>query len=383
MITYADVERLRSVRTDDRSVLSLYLRVPADPAELRELWARAHGIVETATGPGGELSGSVLADDEQRARKLLETHGRDWLGHTAAIFVGGQDGGRGGLSEAVSLPCELPDRAVLAERPQIRSLLVALQRCPVHYVVIVDQRHAWLFRVSGDQVESTGATTEQPQVRSRGFSGWYGLESHRINDRIVELAHEHFEATVSLLERVMRPDGQEPMVVGGHEETIPQFTSMLPNGLAERLAGSFVVDPHTMTPARVRDLARPVIDDWVGMHEQRLTVELREAQGPHDPLTVAGLSQCLAAVNQRAVHTLIVPVGGVISGYACARCGALSSTPGGECTDGPDAARLVPDLFEEMVTRTLDEGGRTEAISDPPGDVAARLRFPVVHAHGR
>lgn len=385
MITYADVERLLDIHAQEPSVLSLYLRVPADPAELRELPARAHGMLALAAGnldirdgADGAAEAAWPADAEQQVRKVLEMHGRDWLGHTAAIFVDGDDG----LAEAFSLPCTLPDRAVLAERPHVRPLLAALQRCPVHYVAVVDQRHAWLLRVTGDQVEMTATSTEEAQVRSPGFGGWYGLDSYRINDRIIELAHQHFHATVDLIERSMRPGGHEPLVIGGHEDTVAQFASMLPAGLRDRLAGTFVVDPHTMTPARVRELAAPVIADWVGMHEQRLAIEMREAEGPHDPLTISGLNQCLAAVNQHAVQLLVVPVGGVIGGYVCEQCGVLGATATA-CPDGPAESRWVPDLFEEMVVRTIDDGGSTEVLADPPGEVAAHLRFPVTQPNGR
>jgi len=435
MITDVDVNRLLAVRTAERSVLSLYLRVPADPGELRELPARAHGLITLAAasgrgtgagsssggpwpvgpspgragpvgpspgragpvgplpgragpvgplpgaaGPVGPLPGAAGIDGagwparaEQQVRTILEVRGRDWLGHTAALFVGGE----AGLSEAFALPCLLPDRAVLAARPHVRPLLVAEQRCPAHYVAIVDRRHAWLFRVAGDQIEVAAAEHADPadEVRSSGFGGWYGLDSHNVNERVIELAHQHFQAAAALIGSVLGR-GTEPLVIGGHVETIGQFAGLLPAPVRDRMAGSFVVDPHTMTPARVRALARGVIAGWVGMHEQRRVLELRASEGQHDPLVVTGLGRCLDAVNARAVDLLVVPVGGVIDGYVCESCGALG-TAVTSCPDGLAECRWVPDLLEEMVTRTLDEGGRTEALVDPPGDVAARLRFPV------
>jgi len=404
MITESDVDRLLAIHTDHRDVLSLYLRVPADPSELRELPARAHGMVTLAAGNGGAPDGIgesswVRSDrtpwpeaDERQARELIEVHGREWLGHTAAIFVADE----AGVAEAHALPCRLPDRAVLAERPHIRPLLVARQRCPEHYVAVVDGRHGWLFRVAGDQIEI--AATEEAdagrQPRSAGFSGWHGLEAYRISDRIVELRREHLRAVAGMIERELAGPGRAvpgravlgaagpPFVVGGHEETIAWFTADLPAALRGRLAGTFVVDPHTMTPAIVRDRAAGVIADWVGMHEQRRTLELREGEWTHDPLIVTGLNRCLDAVNASAVEVLVLPVGGVTGGYVCERCGALGSAVTG-CPDGPAEARWVPDLFEEMVTRTLAGGGRAEALTEPPGDVAARLRFEVPHTTGR
>jgi len=201
-------------------------------------------------------------------------------------------------------------------------------------------------------------------------------------DQVIELEHDHFRGTVALLERVMQPGGQEPVVVGGQAEAIGQFTAMLPSGPRDRVAGSFVADPNTMAAATVRDLARPIIDDWVSMREKWLAVQTRLGEGPYDPLIVSGLFRCLDAVNQRAVQLLVVPVSGIAGGYVCTRCGALSRA-GTDCPDGPEMSRWLPDLFEQMVTRTLDDGGRVESLADPPGQVAAHLRFPVTEVNGR
>ena len=386
MFSYSDVERLLGSQTAARSVLSLYLAVPKDPAELRELPARADDAIALAVSDHGtprgaepsqalaQVTATRLGDhDEEQVRKLIEAHGREWLGHTAAIFVSGEIG----LTEAIRLPGQIPERAIVAARPHVRPLLAALQRAPVYYIVIADRRHAWMFRVSGDEIEAAGSTTQSGEVRSRGFAGWYGLESYRINERVIELAHQHYQDTAAMLERAIRPGGQEPVVIGGHEDTIAQFTAALPTGLRDRVAGSFGVDPHTMTPASVRDLAAPLIADWVAAGAERLVLAMRQDAWRRDPLTVTGLLPTLVAVSQHAVAELLVPVGGTVPGFVCERCGVLSST-GTDCPDGPSAARWVPDLFEEMVVATISDGGRVDAVYDPPGDVSAHLRFPVV-----
>jgi len=50
---------------------------------------------------------------------------RDCTGRTVAVFACADSG----LFEAISLPCPLPERAVLGVRPHIRPLLLARQRC--------------------------------------------------------------------------------------------------------------------------------------------------------------------------------------------------------------------------------------------------------------
>ena len=169
------------------------------------------------------------------------------------------------------------------------------------------------------------------------------------------------------------------MVVGGHKDTIPAFLGVLPSDARERFIGSFVVDPHAMTPARVRELSAPVVADWVSQREQRLVTQiLQETPGR---FAVAGMSPCLAAVNQHAVAVLVVPVGGLIPGFACQACGTLASTPG-RCLHQPPAVHPVPDLLEEMTAATLDDGGEVAAVQDLPAGVAARLRFPLPHVPG-
>lgn len=227
--------------------------------------------------------------------------------------------------------------------------------------------------MAGERV-SVAAGPVAGTVRSARFGGWYGLETYRVHERIIELERHHYRETAAILRQAVRTGEPEPLVVGGHQEAIPRFLGILPAELRDCLAGSFIVDPHTMTPARVRELSGPVIEDWLNRREQRLLVQLR--QQPPDGRTVTGLNACLRAVGQHAVQHLMVPVGGLIPGFACARCGVLTSTPG-ECAHDRAVAQQVPDLIEEMVVKTRGDGGEVTALPDPPGDIAARLRFPL------
>lgn len=370
MVSHRDVEKLLGVGDGVSPVLSLYLAVPKDPGARRGLAARAGELLALAAGSGAVGAGGnrVSGEDRQAVLGLLEHRAAGWLGHTAAVFVSG----RLGLREAFRLPCELPERAVLALRPHVRPLLAALQRCPAYHVAVIDQRHAWVLRVEGERIH-TVSQTSAPGVRSPGFGGWYGLETHRISERIVQLARHHYHDSAALLEQAMHGEGG-PVVAGGHEQTIPAFTAVLPPRVRDHVIGSFTADPHTLTPARARDLSRVVVEDWVNRRERDLVLSF--LLEPPGPTTALGMNACLTAVNQHAVQLLVVPVGGVVPGYACSQCGALSSTGSG-CTHGGGASRAVPDLIEEMAVATLQDGGEVTAVHDPPAEIAARLRFPV------
>ena len=378
MISHAEVEKLLGIEAAGPSVLSLYLSVPMDPDARRGLPARAGELFALAARDGnGTGPIQVRQEDRQLVRRLLEQHGRDWLGHTVAIFGSAQPH----LAETIPLPSQLPERAVLATRPHVRPLLVAIQRHPVYLIAVIDQQHAWLLRVAGERIDTVGrsdmagpaADSVRSWVRSQGFGGWYGLEPHRVHERIIQLARHHYHDTAAIIEQAAHANGSRLLVVGGHEQTTPQFLATLPKAMREQVAGSFIADPHTLTPAKVQALADPVIGNWVDAHEQRLVSQFW--QEPPSQLIAMGLEPCLTAVNQHAVALLMVPVGGLVPGFCCTQCGVLSSTGDG-CPDGPTAARAVPDLIEEMVVKTLNDGGEVAAVHNPPAEVAARLRFP-------
>jgi hypothetical protein len=92
---------------------------------------------------------------------------------------------------------------------------------------------------------------------------------------------------------------------------------------------------------------------------------------PAGGLTVFGLPACLAAASADPVETLVVPHDGLVAGYECGRCGALGLAADC-CPDWGTAALPVPDLLEEMVVRTLEDGGQVLVVDDAQGRIAAR-----------
>ena len=366
MITLAEAGKLSAVHIVHPGVLSLYLAVPLDPAGLRSLPARADDLIAAAQSAAGGR-GRVAEGDRSSVREKLQISGRDWLGRTAAMFTCAD----AGLFEAFPLRCRLPDRAVLGIRPHIRPLLAAMQRCPAYRVAVVDRRHGRLFHITGEETE-TVTTPVAATVPSPGFGGWYGLEAYRVHQRAAQLARHHYRDTAALLEKTMAGGEPEPLVIGGHDEGIRQLLASLPPGVRGCFAGSFAADPGTLTAARVRELAAPLVARWAEQRAERLAEEVLTMP---PGLAAAGLGACLAAVNASTVQTLIVPDEGLVPGYECGRCGALS-VAADSCPDRGVAALAVPDVIEEMVARTLEEGGQVCPVHDGMSRIAARLRFP-------
>ena len=338
MFTRADVEKLAAVHVVRQAVVSVYLTLPPHPAELGGLLVHAGELMAAA----GTDSGRVRDEDAHWALQTLATRGRGWLGRTVAIFACTD----AGLREALPLPCPVPERAVLGTRPHIRPLLVALQRCPAYRVVVVGEQHAWLYSVTGDE-----------PARAPGPAA--GTEPD-----------PDFRDTAALLEQVVRHGEQEPLVIGGRDDHTQRPLASLPPVVRGSLAGSFTAETHALTPARVHDLAAPVIARWTERRAQCVADQIL-AMLPGG-LAAIGLPACLSAVNADAVETLVVPDQGLVPGYECGRCGALS-TCADSCPDWGAAPLPVADVIEEMVTRTLEDGGQISVIHGGPPQIAARL----------
>jgi Bacterial archaeo-eukaryotic release factor family 10 len=362
VITHGEVDKLQSIRAPEESVLSLYLEVPLDPAGLRELPGRAGDLIKAAAGGGPGLAN---AEDEQVARTAVAAHSREWLGHTLAVFVCGDLG----LLEVVPLPGRLAERAVLAVRPHVRPLLAALQRHPDHRIVIINGRHVWLLAVAGDRID-TVARASSGRVSSAAFGGWYGLEPYGVNQRVAELTRHHYRDAVAILEQAVLYGGPQPLVIGGHVGAVKDLLADLPREVRDGYAGCFAADPHTLTPARARDLAAPVIAHCAEQRERQLVQEIMAAPGV---LAAIGLPACLAAVNADAAELLLIPDDAMVPGYHCERCDVLSLTSDG-CCDWGAASRALPDLLEEMALRTLHDGGDVISARELPCGAAARVR---------
>lgn len=372
MIDAAGVTRLLGIQAPGHGVVSVYLTVPLDPTGRRGMAAHLEDALAAGnhSGGAGEAWARARRHEVPAIRETVTRHAQDWLGHSVGIFACSALG----LLETVALRGQVADRAVIASRPYMRPLLAELQRCPSYVTAVVDRRHAWLFRVSGEGVDALSHLQSQT-VGSKRFGGWHGFQEYRIQQRARRLARRHFAAAAAAIAEAAAAGGCGPIVVGGHETETGEFLAALPPHLRNRVAGTFVIDPHTMTPARVRHLADGVVAGWEDSRERRLAADLA-SQAP-GTMTAIGLDACVDAANQHAIQLLMVPDDEIRPGLRCERCGALAVT-GDACPVCGAGALPVGDVIEELAVKVTEDGGSVQPMRSTAvlSEVAARRRFP-------
>jgi hypothetical protein len=324
MITRAEVEKLGAFHAVQPKVLSLYLSVPASVTEQGRLARRVTEFIAAAEADAGP-SGCLGKQDRCLALELTATAAHDWPGRSVAIFACDDIG----LEEVLPLPGPRPDRTVLGVRPHIRPLLDALQEHPAYWAAVLDGRRTWVFRAQGDEIT---ATPEHELGRGE----------------------------------------REPLVIGGRDDEVRLMLASLTPIDRAIVVGCFAAEAGRPTPARLLELAEPVIARWAARRASRLADEILDT--PPGGLTAVGVPACLAAVSADSADALIVPESGLVPGYECGRCGTLSLTPE-SCPDWGTALLRVPDVIEEMVARILEDGGDVFVTHDASAPVAARLRL--------
>jgi peptide subunit release factor 1 (eRF1) len=373
------VDRLLHFRSQEAPVLSVYLGIPPDPDEVRGVESRLHSLLK----PVHELADSDAFDHYGRESlrhdidRVLELRERalELHGHGFGVFACDQKG----LYEEVALPRRVRDRVEVDETPYLRPLLAVLDESHRYCVAVVDREKAWLYEFYMGQLEDATKVRGRALRKPDYAGGWQGYKEHTVHDKAELLARRHYRETADKVDELMSRTGAELLILGGHEETVAEFTPFLPHHLQSRVAGTFVIDPSTMSPGQVRERADEVVDAYEREEERRLVEEALERVAAGG-LGAMGLEWCLMAANEHAIQLLLVRDDEQTPGRVCDNCGWLG-LEGEECPVDGQRTRKTPDVIDEMAALVVDTSGRVEHVYvDTPLSqhaVAAFLRFPV------
>ena len=384
MIDPEVVERLLRFSSEDAPVISVYLAVPADPGELRGVETRLHSMLKPVRELGesdvlGHVERESLRHDLDRVLEVAN-RARELEGRGIGIFACQH----AALYEEIVVPRRVRDRAVVDATPYLRPLFAVLDESHRYCVVVVDREQAWIYEFYMGELEDASRVRGRALRKPDYAGGWQGYKEHTVHDKAQQLARRHYRDTAGRVDEVMRRTGAELLVLGGHEETVAEFRHFLPNQLQSRIAGSFAVDPGTMSPGQVRERADEVVDDYERDEERRLVDEALERVAAGG-LGATGLEWCLMATNEHAVQLLLVHDDEQAPGRACENCGWLG-LEGEECPVCGQRTRKAADVIEEMSATVVDTSGRVEHVyADTPLAqlvAAAFLRFPVPNPSG-
>jgi peptide chain release factor subunit 1 len=86
--------------------------------------------------------------------------------------------------------------------------------------------------------------------------------------------------------------------------------------MRERVVGTFSIDPHTATPAMVREHAEAILDRYELDNQRRLVADVLQTAASGG-LGVVGLAPCLWAGSVAAARALVVQEGAISPRVVC------------------------------------------------------------------
>ena len=372
MITAETVNSIVRFQANGLPVVSLYCRV--DPgASQREVRARVDSLLDQIRplAKDRDLDHryrlSVRADIE----RIKDALGSErWPPGTIAIFsCSGRD-----LYEEIPLPRRVREQVMVDATPLARPMLAVLGEYYRSCVLVVNREEAPVWEMYQDEMREVETVTDP--LRKAGNTGTRAED--RIQNRVDEQSKRHFRRVAQVIDQLLRTDGYDVLVVGGHEYELGEFFRLLPHELRGRVAGTFWADPAATPVAEIRRSAQGVVQCYQREQDQRLVdqvLELAAAGG----LAALGPEDCLWAGSMSAIDTLLVRDGTTLPGVVCDESRWLAAS-GDICPVCGKPTRYAPDVLDELAAAVIETGGSARQIAADlmPEEypTAAKLRFP-------
>jgi peptide subunit release factor 1 (eRF1) len=362
VLDQAQIDRLRRKDTGGYPVLSVYVNLQPGPESLRNLPARIKDLlsqVEVASEADPRPHRLSIREDVRALSRDVGRFGTD-LGHGVAVF---RSSGAG-IDEQFALPGPVRDRAIVDAAPYIRPLDAMIEHYPRYGVAVIGRRLASIFRFSMDQLEIWEEMRDE-EIRKANYGGFSGYEEQRVRARAGEVAGRHYRRVADRLAELRRvDDGFDLLIIGGSDTHVAGLLEALPPDIAALSAGTFTIDPGTMTPATVLDHARSVASEWEVQEERRLVADLFDTAASGGA-AVFGLEETCAAVNRSAVEVLYVQAERTTPGSSCTNCGRVTCEIGPTCAVCGGSLHPIPDVVDRLSESVRSTGGRVRHVLNP------------------
>jgi peptide subunit release factor 1 (eRF1) len=368
MLTEQDLRELIAYRPA-HPVLSVYLNVDpsADSAEAHKLRLRQMLKGLEAEAP----------DDTEAVERFVE-HEYGWTGRSLAVFSCRQDD----FLRSFVFPLAIRSRARRLDRPYVKPLADLLDNYGDYGVALVDKQGARLFHFHlGELDEQEGTLGES--VRHTKHGGGSQAPGRRGGTAgqtryAEEVADRNLKEAARFAARFFQDNRVRRVLIAGTEETVAQFTALLPKKWQSLVMGTFPMD-RTAGHAQVLERALALAEDAERKKEGRL-VEAIITAAAKGREGVVSLDDTLSAVHAGRVQTLIFREGFRAPGYRCTGCGYLTAQRLKGCPFCGGHFDKIEDAVELAVRRVMADGGEVEVVHDNPeletaGSIGGLLRY--------
>lgn len=366
MLTDNDLRELLDFQAPN-AVVSLYLNT--DPSEGNKETHRRH--------LRALLRQVELAADVEVIERYFE-HEFDWTGRSVAVFsCAAKDWLR-------SFPLAVPlrSRVRVGDRPHVKPLADLLDSYGGYGVALVDKQGARFFYFHlGELIEQEGMLGEAVRHTKRGggsqAAGRRGGIAGQTN-YTEEVAERNLREAAEFAARFFAENNVRRVLIGGTEENVNLFRSLLPKAWQSLVVGTF---PMSMTASHTEVLERAMqIGEEAERRQEAKWVESLITAAAKGKNAVLGLDDTLKALNDGRIQTLFILEGDRQPGYQCTQCNYLTAVEVADCPYCGGEVKSIPDAVELAVRQVMQNGGEVEVLRQnealaQKGRIGALLRY--------
>ncbi len=372
MITEQDLQELLAFEARDGRVVTLYLDVDRSQQTADMIRKQARSMLK-------EIS---VGDQDAQAIEHYLDYSFDWGKPGLAIFsCSSQD-----YFRAYQVAVSFRNRARVAKKPYIKPLTHLLDYYAHYGVIVVDRVGARFFEYHVGELEEVAGTMgdDVRKLKSGGGStrgggsssttGQRGGQGGRNEEEVIQrnMRDTALAATDFFANKPIRR-----LFLGGTAENVALLRDNFSKQLQSRIAGTFPIDmssgEHEVRQRSLELLRLANLEREQELVDQMITTAAKGGQA------VLGLDATLKTVSEGRVQTLVISDGYHSTGFADEDGAFLSAYGGNDSPFGGDMVKM-DDIVEAAVSRTMEQGGTVEVISDSDeldraGRIGALLRY--------
>jgi len=362
LISESELQKLAAFVSEGAPAVSLYLDtdLTQKPKERCKLILREHL----------DSLGDSLSEENRHAIERFFDLEYDWQSRGVALFSALDQG------TWHFYPLDVPplSQAHAGKRLYILPLAEHAAQRDRCGVVIVDREGARFLLVGPGRVEETGEWVGQDLKRHKQG----GFAAARFQRHVDKQAEQNLKLAAEATARFCHESQCGQIVLGGSEETIPQFEAMLPKALQKEVVGTLSLDRST--PAtEVMERSLELLRERERERQSRLVESLLTTAAKGGD-AVSGQTDTFYVAHDGRARTLVLEKGFEREGYSCTRCGYVSPEHVEPCPFCGGALEKVPDAVNLVALKVIAAGGRIELVGGSApladaGHIGAVVRY--------
>lgn len=372
MVTRQELKELASHMLTDAYYISLFLDVDPKNNPKDEWLLHFKNLSKDTMAALPAVARANIKGDMDKIEKFLadKPHG---MKRGLVIFSCGSRN----FWKVYNLAVPFENQLIVEHDPFIKPLITMLDLHQRYLVVHVEGTRARFFLIGSGEIEELKSIAKQAfdvdKTRDGGTGDMGEVRAQKQKERSQQM---FFKEVIPALEKAVRIEDIERIILIGSETTRSKFKSALSDDLREKVVGDLAVDKNA-NKAEILELCVPAMKQIEYDFERKALDELfnRGNDG-----SVLGLSDVLTSLQQGNIHKLYVMSDIVQPGMVCQKCGALTPELNGPCPYCGGKMKHVLHMLDLTIQKALDQGARIDMLDEAPrlekaGGIGALLRY--------